>query len=149
MYGVDSRVTRNLLWKLVRDPHQRVVANALVALMRIGAAGAAEELRKMARNPSAVFRASAAWAMGESGNPAFLPLLDEPVRDLDPNVSRNALKAADRFPKPETCVVEPPPVPLPEQLAEAPAPPATEERRPKRPAGSYNQIEGLRLNEDL
>lgn len=61
----------------LQDSHPRPAANACVGLYLAGRAEAVRELSLLAAHPEPRFRAAAAWAMGRTGHPRFLPLLAE------------------------------------------------------------------------
>jgi HEAT repeat protein len=78
---------------MVEDPQQRVVANTLLALLRGGDPEAPDLLEQMGRSESKHFRASAAWAMGKTGDIRFKLALNVLLKDKEPIVFRNALRA--------------------------------------------------------
>ena len=82
-----------LLDKAAKDPHHRVVVNALLACYLAKIPPAMDRIIMGAQNPSPLFRASVAWAMGYAGDAAFLPHLEALARDEHDNV-RNAASAA-------------------------------------------------------
>jgi hypothetical protein len=55
----------SLLEQATADRHQRVVANALLGLCRLGREDAVARLEEMTRHPNPRFRKSAEWALGE------------------------------------------------------------------------------------
>jgi hypothetical protein len=71
LWGVDSAEAKAVLRGAARDIHNRVAGNALFALYDIGDTFAISELFKMAASDSPQFRSTAAWAMGETGDPRF------------------------------------------------------------------------------
>jgi len=105
----DARVRANLvegLWncpdsncrllfrQALEDPHQRVVGNALVGLQRLGETREVMRyLGKMVRRPEALFRATAAWVIGQTGDERYAEVLRHMARDPDPLVRRNALRS--------------------------------------------------------
>lgn len=97
--AADSKEKRALLWRATHDTHNRVLGNALVGLVRMKDVEAFWMLDSMSRNPSAAFRASAAWAMGETGDPRFAEQLRKMVRKETGGVRRNALQALVRLRK--------------------------------------------------
>ena len=97
IWGVDSKETRRTLWALARDPNNRVVGNALLGLYKLGDPAAAEELACMSRHLSPRFRATAAWAMGQTHDRGFLEDLRRLEGDPDGNVRRNARLALARL----------------------------------------------------
>ena len=86
-----------LLWNATKDKHPRVACNALIGLVRMQHLEAFDEIEKMASHASPGFRASAAWMMGELGDPRFCGLLREMVRKERGNVRRNATRALMRI----------------------------------------------------
>lgn len=96
-WGSDSRHTRGFLWELTKDPHNRVAGNALLALHRLGEKGAVAGLLKMATHSSPVFRATAAWVMGQTQDARFLEALGQMESDGDESVRRNASQAIARI----------------------------------------------------
>jgi hypothetical protein len=66
MWDVDTLEAREMLRTASRDSNNRVAANALFALYRMGDSWTIPHLFKMAAAEAPVFRASAAWAMGET-----------------------------------------------------------------------------------
>jgi HEAT repeat protein len=94
MTGAEPRVQANIIEALreadldqtelckfflsfVDDADNRVVANALLRLYRLGRADLAKSrLIEMGRHMNATFRASAAWTMGQTGDPEFRASLE-------------------------------------------------------------------------
>ena len=62
-----------------------------------GDAEAVEQLRELALRDSPDFRASAAWAMGETGRTEFLSTLRTLLNDHHPKVKVNAIRAMRRI----------------------------------------------------
>ena len=96
IWGVDTEESRALLAAAVRDSNNRVAGNALVALHRIGDCAAIPELLKMASHEAALFRSTAAWAMGQTGDPRFAPALARLMCDESTAVRSRALSALAR-----------------------------------------------------
>lgn len=71
LWGVEDRESCDLLRTLTQDENNRVAGNAILGLYRAGDCSAIAGLLKMAGNAAPAFRATAAWAMGESGDPRF------------------------------------------------------------------------------
>lgn len=82
LWDIRTDEARELLQSLVRDSNNRVAGNAILGLYKLGDAGMIPEITAMARHDSALFRATAAWVMGETGDPRFTEtvasLLSEP-----------------------------------------------------------------------
>ncbi len=74
-WDLPAAELRPLLETAAQSPNNRVAANALVGLYRLGDQSSIPRLFAMARRASEPFRASARWAMGETGDPRFLPWL--------------------------------------------------------------------------
>ena len=66
-YGGWTLPRRALLHFATKDAHNRVWGNALVGLDYLGDSSALEEIVKMSAHESALFRATAAWAMAKPG----------------------------------------------------------------------------------
>ena len=88
---------RAILWEAAGDANNRVVANALVGLSKLGEPEVLALLKRMASHPKAPFRASAAWAMGETRDPVFLRYLEALGADFEPAVRRMANRALTRL----------------------------------------------------
>jgi hypothetical protein len=93
LWGVNTDEARGLLLAAARDDNNRVVGNALLALYRMGEPSAEADLRKMAENGSAAFRATAAWAMGEIADPRFTGALARLMGDASQMVRKRAFAA--------------------------------------------------------
>ena len=88
---------RPLFRHALEDPNHRVVGNALVGLHRLGEnRDVIGHVGKMARHPEALFRAAAAWAMGQTDEKRYTGVLRYMVRDPDPAVRLNALRSLRR-----------------------------------------------------
>lgn len=77
LWGRDDGEAVDRYRAALQDPHPRPAANACVGLYLAGRTEAVRELRAMALHPSPNFRAAAAWAMGRTGDPRFMPVLTE------------------------------------------------------------------------
>jgi hypothetical protein len=113
----------------VHDRHPRVRSNAMIGLYHAGDILAAQLLIDDSKNDSAPFRASAAWAMGETRDPAFKPILAEMTKDPDLKVRINVARALPKLrvqPEnvtPENVTEEAPEIasePMPAAAGEAP-----------------------------
>jgi HEAT repeat protein len=56
-----------------------------------------KHLGEMTRHPEGLFRAAAAWVMGQTGEERYAGVLRHMVRDPDARVRRNALRALRRI----------------------------------------------------
>jgi hypothetical protein len=97
LWGLETEEARNLLRTVAGDSHNRVVGNALIALYRMGDVWMIPELFKMAVSDSAMFRASAAWAMAESGDPRFSETLARMVCESNAVVRKRAFSDLSRL----------------------------------------------------
>ena len=97
LWGVDTEDARTLLWDAVGDANNRVVANGVLGLYRLGEHSVTTLLRRLASHPSPDFRAAGAWVIGEARDPLFLDVLTALVRDTSGRVRRNALRAMTRI----------------------------------------------------
>lgn len=66
-----------LLRASLRDPHQRVAANAALGLHKLGDVAAIASLFALLRHPDAMFRRAAVWAIAQARDPRFLPAVQE------------------------------------------------------------------------
>jgi hypothetical protein len=97
LWGVQTEEARELMLNSLRDTNNRVVGNALYGLYTMGESACLVETVKLAAHPAAVFRATAAWAMGESGDPRFRITVAQLLRDPHPMVRSRALWAVARI----------------------------------------------------
>jgi hypothetical protein len=97
LWGVNTPEARELLQASVHDLDNRVAGNALVALHRIGDCAAIPDFFRMAAHELPRFRVTAAWAMGESGDPRFLEALAHLLRDEHRPVRTRALASLGRI----------------------------------------------------
>ncbi len=108
----DSRIRANAvegLWKVsagwaadalleaLEDPNNRVAANAALGLYKRGHKDGRQALVRMAAHSKAAFRASAAWAMGETRDEKFLPALELLKGNAAKIVVRKAATAIDKI----------------------------------------------------
>ncbi len=96
LWGVDSVEARELLESLHSDANNRVAGNALFGLYRLGDAGVIPEIIAMSMHEEPVFRATAAWVMGETGHPRFGEAISELLKDPHQVARRAALGALGR-----------------------------------------------------
>jgi hypothetical protein len=96
MWGIESEQARDLLQWAMRDTNNRVVGNALVGLYRLGEVSPLAEIIKMAAHDSPSFRRTAAWVMGETGDPRFSEVLGRMIADGNADVRKSAFAAVRR-----------------------------------------------------
>jgi|SRR5579883_3552 len=77
LWAIPGDEARPLLAAAAKVQNNRVQANALIGLYRAGDLGVISNLLKMAEHPDPVFRLSAFWAIGETGDPRFIPFLNQ------------------------------------------------------------------------
>ncbi len=79
------------------DSNNRVVGNALIALYRMGDAGSVGRLHELTSHPDPAFRATAVWAMGETGDTRFLPVLARILTDPNESIKAAAFRAIKKL----------------------------------------------------
>jgi len=92
LWDVDSEGVRALLWNTLSDPDNRVIGNALLGLYRLGETAVIEHILRLARDSRDLYRATAAWVMGRTGDARFQPTLVNLIRD-SAQVRANAFRA--------------------------------------------------------
>jgi hypothetical protein len=97
IWSVDSPQARELLNWATQDGNNRVVGNALVGLYRMGESSSLAKMAKMAGHDSPAFRRTAAWAMGETGDPRFSEVLGRMIADDNGDVRKSAFAAVRRI----------------------------------------------------
>jgi HEAT repeat protein len=93
LWGLRTNRARDLLRSLVSDSNNRVAGNAMFGLYKLGDASIIPGIEALARHESAPFRATAAWVMGETGDPRFTGILAGLLRDPDAVVRKRAFVA--------------------------------------------------------
>lgn len=94
--SAGQRVTeelRPLFQTAALDSNNRVVGNALIALYRLGDAMSVANLYDLISHPETAFRATAVWAMGETGDTRFLPVLARILTDPNQNIKATTFRA--------------------------------------------------------
>jgi HEAT repeat protein len=79
--------------RCVEEDDNRVKANAVIALHRLGDFEAASHLSGMVKAPNKWLRASAAYVCGQIGTPDTTDVLLSLVRDPDVDVRLNVVRA--------------------------------------------------------
>ena len=93
LWGVETEEARDLMLAALRDANNRVVGNALYGLYAMGESASLAEAIKLAAHTDAVFRATAAWVMGETGDSRFREPVARLLRDPHPMVRSRALRS--------------------------------------------------------
>jgi HEAT repeats len=75
LWGLDAAEATPHLLGALKSKNNRVAANAALGLYRIGDVQAIRVLLEMLRHEEPLFRLSALWAIGETQDPRFLPVL--------------------------------------------------------------------------
>jgi len=94
LWSCSASSCRPLFRQALEDSNHRVVGNALVGLHRLGETREVmRHVAKMVRRPEALFRAAAAWVIGQTGEARYADVLRHMARDPDPRVWRSALRS--------------------------------------------------------
>jgi hypothetical protein len=99
LWEIESPYRRTRFWKAVNSASPRVAGNALVGLYRTGERQAKTMIAQMSEHPSAEFRRTAVWAMGETGDAEFLGCLANLLKRETGTVRVNVLRALTRIRK--------------------------------------------------
>jgi HEAT repeat protein len=97
LWTFEAADARPLLLTACCSRTARVAANSVVGLHRIGDVSGLGLLFEMAREVDPERRASAAWAMGETGDPRFLPFLSAWFPRSSGNERTSVLQALGRI----------------------------------------------------
>jgi len=97
LWGVDTEEARDLMLASVRDANNRVAGNALYGLYTLGDPASIAETIKLAAHPVPLFRATAVWVMGKTGDPRFRDTAAQLLRDPHPMVRSRALRTVARI----------------------------------------------------
>jgi hypothetical protein len=97
LWGVDTPEARTLLSFAANDGDNRVVGNALLGLYYLGDTSVLLDVMKLAGVESALFRSSAAWVMGEAGDPRFIESLRRMISDSEAVVRKRAFAALSQI----------------------------------------------------
>jgi len=81
LWHVNKLTCRAILEKATGDPHHRVALNAVLGLYYLNRVAATDQMIAFAANPDPQFRAATAWAMGQTGDPAFQCYLEALAAD--------------------------------------------------------------------
>ncbi len=97
LWGVETAEAKELLRAAACDGNNRVAGNALFALYRMGEIPAIAEIFKMAASDAPLFRSSAAWAMGETGDQRFSETLGRMMGESNAIVRKRAFAGLSRL----------------------------------------------------
>ena len=99
LWGDKTGRAASVLWRAVKDADNRVVGNALFGLYEMQDASVIPYILSMASHVKPKFRATAAWTMGQTGDPQFLPVLEKLTHDLYAPVRKRAARAIEQIGK--------------------------------------------------
>lgn len=91
LFGIREEFIAPLFRQHVTDENNRVAGNAVLGLYRLGDTASIQHLEEMARDVRPNFRNTAAWVMGQTGDPRFSSVLAAQLSDPDKLVRRQAL----------------------------------------------------------
>ncbi|MEO8660110.1 MAG: HEAT repeat domain-containing protein [Bryobacteraceae bacterium] len=95
LWGLDTQKARRTLYNAIDDSNNRVVGNALLGLLKLKERSATIRLSAMARHQDPLFRASAAWVMGQTRDRRYVQFLEDiQGKDVE-TVGAVAVKALD------------------------------------------------------
>lgn len=97
IWNVETPEARELLRFATADANNRVAGNALLGLYWLGDGSVIAEVVKMAGLDDSLFRMSAAWVMGETGDARFSECLRKLLADPNPGVRKRAFAAVSRI----------------------------------------------------
>jgi HEAT repeat protein len=93
LWGVDTPEARSLLELATNDADNRVLGNALLGLYYAGDCAVLEDLVKLSAHESKLFRATAAWVMGRTGDLRFSDIIRRLLLEPDGLIRKRALSA--------------------------------------------------------
>jgi hypothetical protein len=97
LWGFEGNEVRDLLQSMRLDPDNRVAGNAILGLYLLGDHNMIAEIWRRSTDQSARSRATAAWVMGETGDPRFTELVAGMLRDPVANVRKRAFSAIEKL----------------------------------------------------
>ena len=101
LWGDKTSRAASVLWRAVADVDNRVVGNALFGLYELQDQSVIPYILSMAGHEKPQFRATAAWTMGQTGDPQFLPALEKLTHDLYAPVRKSAARGLELIGKRE------------------------------------------------
>ncbi|HEX5227053.1 MAG TPA: HEAT repeat domain-containing protein [Bryobacteraceae bacterium] len=97
LWGLDPEEAKPHYLSALKSSNNRVVANAALGLYLTGDVTAVRILREMLQHDDASFRLSALWAMGETRDERFLPVLTEHYKQASGKQRLAAMGAMSRI----------------------------------------------------
>ena len=92
LWGLDTPAAKDAFHEAVNDARNRVAGNGAIGLYMAGDLEGAEALFRFSRNEQWLFRSTAAWCMGRTADPRFLPQLAKLIKDPAPGVRTTAFR---------------------------------------------------------
>jgi hypothetical protein len=99
LWGDKTGRATSLLWRAAKDVDNRVVGNALFGLYELKDQKVIPYILTMAGHEKPKFRATAAWTMGQTGDPQFLAALEKLTHDLYALVRKSAARGMELISK--------------------------------------------------
>jgi len=90
LWDVDTGGARAVLWEALGDADNRVVGNAVIGLYRLGDSSAIGFLQRLVRHDDAEFQATGLWAIQQTADVRFIPVLEQ----ITPANGEMAVRAA-------------------------------------------------------
>jgi HEAT repeat protein len=97
LWEMDPEETKPHLLSALKSKNNRVAANAALGLYLCGDATAMRMLLEMLRHPDPMFRLSALWAIGETQDERFLPVLTEHYKHAEGKLRLATVGAMSRI----------------------------------------------------
>ena len=88
-----------LMREALADRNNRVVGNAILGLYHAGETSAVQAAVKMSEHREPVFRSTAAWVMGQTGDLRFIPVLGRLLADSDGVLRQTVFRALSKLKK--------------------------------------------------
>jgi HEAT repeat protein len=97
LWGLDAEEAKPHFLSALKSSNNRVAANAALGLYLIGDVGAMGALLEMLRHADPLFRLSALWAIGETHDERFLPVLAEHYKQAEGKLRLATVGAMSRI----------------------------------------------------
>lgn len=97
LWGVATPEARTMLNFAASDANNRVVGNALLGLYYLGEACSLTNIANLAEHEFSLFRSTAAWVMGATGDPRFTDALRRLISETDSLVRKRTFMALKRI----------------------------------------------------
>src|SRR5258708_755288 len=90
LWNVDTEGARAVLREALNDANNRVVGNAVIGLYRLGDPVSIGFMLRLMRNEDTKFQTTALWAIAESGDVRFIPVLEQFLAQANPGLHKRA-----------------------------------------------------------